>query len=414
MNKIDLENLDENIYSVSDLNRFVKSILERENELRNIWVKGEISNFTHHQQKHMYFILKDESSEINCVMFRSKNQKIDFDPEEGIEVLCRGDITLYQPRGQYQLIVKEMKVGGIGELYLAYKQLKEKLSKEGLFDEDKKKDIPYLPQKIGIVTSEEGAGFRDIIRVLKDRFENVDILLAPARVQGEGAASQIAKSISVLDKRDIDVMIVGRGGGSIEDLWSFNEEEVARAIYNAETPIISAVGHETDFLISDFVADKRAPTPTAAAELSAPNKIELKEKVSEKKKRIGTSLSNLLKAYKTDLKNLIESPIFQRPKRMVEENQQMLDESKEKIYLNLKNYLEYYKQSLETKREKLDALNPINTMKRGYSIVMDKDENIISSVKDVDRGDILLIDMNDGEIKSETKEVKKSKQDQKK
>lgn len=410
----DLEELDEKIYSVSDLNRYVKSILERNNELRNIWVKGEISDFTHHRQRHMYFMLKDESSEINCVMFQSKNKEIEFDPEEGMEVLCKGNITLYQPKGQYQVIVKEMKVGGIGELYLAYKQLKEKLSKEGLFDDGKKKELPFLPIRVGIVTSEEGAGLRDMLRVLKDRFENIDILLAPAKVQGEESPIQIAEAISKLDKKEIDVMIVGRGGGSIEDLWSFNEEVVARAIYQAETPIVSAVGHETDFLISDFVADERAPTPTGAAELVVPDKKEIKQRLDEEKRRTKIALGNLLENYRTKLKNITDSPVFTRPIRMLEDYYQKLDEDRRKIFINIKNILQTHDQNLSTQREKLNALSPLQTMKRGYSIVRDENNDVVTSVDEVESGDILMINLKDGSIESEAKEVERSKENLKK
>ncbi|MEF8832074.1 MAG: exodeoxyribonuclease VII large subunit [Candidatus Thermoplasmatota archaeon] len=406
--EIDREkDLDQKIYSVSGLNHYVKSLLERENEIQDVWVKGEISNFKHHNGRHMYFVLKDDSSEIRSVMFRSKNRDLDFEPEEGMEVLCRGDIGLYIPRGQYQLVVKEMMVGGIGELYLAYEKLKEKLSEEGLFEDEYKQDIPFLPQKVGIVTSGEGAALRDMLRVLKERFENIDVFVVPTQVQGEGSAEEIVDSIKKLDEMETDIIIIGRGGGSIEDLWSFNEEKVARAIFKAETPIVSAVGHETDFLISDFVADERAPTPTGAAELVVPIKTELKQKIKEQERRSRTALDNLIGGYKDKLESVADSPVFEKPERIVEDRYQKLDENIERLGITLKRYLKTYNQKLEGQKDRLKALSPIQTMKRGYSIVMDEEEEVVTSVDEVSLEDILRINLIDGEIKAETEEVER-------
>jgi len=399
--------LDQKIYSVSGLNHFVKSLLEREDEIQDVWVKGEISNFKHHKGRHMYFVLKDDNSEINSVMFRSSNKDLDFEPEEGMEVLCKGDITLYVNRGRYQIVVKEMKVGGIGELYLAYEKLKEKLSEEGLFDEIHKKDLPYLPKRIGIVTSGEGAALEDMLRVLKDRFENIEVLIAPAKVQGEEAAEEISESIKKLDRDDVDVIIIGRGGGSIEDLWSFNEEIVARTIFEAKTPIVSAVGHETDFLISDFVADKRAPTPTGAAELVVPIKSEVKQKIREQNRRVETALENIIRNYKEKLDSLGKSPVFQDPYRMLEDRFQKLDENTDRLEVTLERYLERYEENLKSKKDRLNALSPIQTMKRGYSIVMDQEKRVVSSVEEVEKEDLLSINLVDGEIKSKVKEVER-------
>jgi len=413
--KIDKEkDLDQKIYSVSGLNHYVKSLLERENEIQNVWVKGEISNFKHHKGRHMYFVLKDETSEIRGVMFRSENRDLDFEPEEGMEVLCRGDIGLYIPRGQYQLIVKEMMVGGIGELYLAYEKLKEKLSEEGLFDDEHKKELPFLPKKVGIVTSGEGAALRDMLRVLKDRFENIEIFVVPTQVQGEGSAENIVESIQKLDENGMDVIIIGRGGGSIEDLWSFNEEIVARAIFNAKTPIVSAVGHETDFLISDFVADARAPTPTGAAELVVPIKTELKQKVLQQERRARTALNNLIVSYRDRLENFAESPVFEKPERILEDRYQKLDENIERLDITLDRYLETYRQELKGQKDRLKALSPIQTMKRGYSIVMNEEDEVISSVDEVSIEDILKINLVDGKIKAETEEVERCQKNLKK
>lgn len=409
MNNIDTEKLDEMIYTVTDLNVYVRSLLSSESKIQNIWVKGEISNFTHHNGMHMYFVLKDEKSEINCAMFRSHNKDIDFDPEEGLEVLCRGDVGLYLPRGQYQLVVKEMIPGGKGKLYLAYEQLKKKLKKEGLFDEKYKKPIPFLPKKVGVVTSAEGAALRDIIRTLRDRFENIEIILSPARVQGEGSADEIVQSINKLDSMDVDTIIVGRGGGSIEDLWSFNEEKVARAIFEAETPIVSAVGHETDFLISDFVADARAPTPTGAAEIVVPDKKELQKKLKDYKRRSDVALKNRINSLNEKIDNIKKSKSFTEPLRMLDDRIQELDEIYSEIDRNWKRYIDQKIQNLKTQEEKLKALGPSETMRRGYSIVMDEEGELITSVDELNEDDLIDIRMMDGKLKAKIKEVEKWK-----
>ncbi len=413
MNNIDTEKLDEMIYTVTDLNIYVRSLLSNESKIQNIWVKGEISNFTHHNGRHMYFVLKDKKSEINCAMFRSHNKSIDFEPEEGLEVLCRGDVGLYLPRGQYQLVVKEMIPGGKGKLYLAYEQLKKKLKKEGLFDDKHKKPIPFLPKKVGVVTSAEGAALRDILRTLRDRFENIEIILSPAKVQGEGSAEEIVRSIKKLDCMEVDTIIVGRGGGSIEDLWSFNEEKVARAIFDAETPIVSAVGHETDFLISDFVADARAPTPTGAAEIVVPEKKELIRKLKDIKRRSDVALKNRIDSLKEKIDSIQSSKSFTEPLRMLDDRIQELDEIYSDLEKNWMNYLEKKKQNLEMQEEKLKALGPNETMNRGYSILLDDEGDLITSVDQLDEDDIIDIRMIDGKIKAKIKEVEKWKKKKK-
>ncbi len=405
------EKPERNIYCVSDLNLYVKSLLMNEDEIQDVWVKGEISNFKHYKGKHMYFVLKDDKSEINSAMFRSHNKKLDFEPEEGMEVLCRGDVGLYVPRGQYQLVIKEMMVGGIGKLYLAYEQLKKRLSEEGLFSEEHKKELPFLPRKVGIVTSEEGAGLRDMIKILKQRYENIDIVIAPALVQGKMAADSIVASIKLLDKKNLDVIIIGRGGGSIEDLWSFNEEKVARAVYKAKTPIVSAVGHETDFLISDFVADKRAPTPTGAAELVVPKKSELEQILKQQERRSVTAMRNIVRECRERLDNLKGRPVFRDPKILLEDGYQRLDDNQNKLNLNVKRYMEDHRQILKSQRERLTALGPLQTMERGYSIVMDKNGEVVTSVEDVQKEELIDINVKDGDIEAETKEVKRCQKD---
>ncbi len=402
------------IYSVSDLNLKVKSLLQRKDDLQGLWVKGEISNFTHYQEKHMYFVLKDEKSEINCAMFRSHNKDIEFEPEEGMEVLCKGGVGLFVPRGQYLFIVKEMMVGGKGELYLAYEQLKEKLSEEGLFDDEHKKELPFLPKKIGIVTSEEGAALRDMVKVLKERFENRDIYLAPTLVQGKGSAECIVKSIRLLDREDLDVIIIGRGGGSIEDLWSFNEEKVARTIFKADTPIVSAVGHETDFLISDFVADARAPTPTGGAELVVPLKSDLKQKIEYQNKRLKRALDNIIQSYKEKLQSIKERSVFKRPNILLEDGYQRLDSNIDKLHINIKRWIKDSRQRLKGQKERLKALGPFQTMQRGYSVVTDEEGQIITSIEGIEEDKFIEVNVSDGCIEAETKEVKRSQNSLKK
>ncbi|MFW6041052.1 MAG: exodeoxyribonuclease VII large subunit [Thermoplasmatota archaeon] len=401
--------ISQNIYSVTDLNLYVKSLFIRDENLQDVWVKGEISNFTHHKENHMYFVLKDEKSEINCAMFSTYNKDLDFEPEEGMEVLCRGDVGLYTQRGQYQLVIKEMILGGIGKLYLAYENLKKKLLEEGLFDKKHKKEIPFLPKRVGIVTSEEGAALKDMVSVLKRRFSNIDILLSPAPVQGEGASKKIVKAIQRIDREGVDVIIIGRGGGSVEDLWNFNEEKVARAIFQAETPIISAVGHETDFLISDFVADTRAETPSAAAEAAVPSKEKLLKRIEEQKNRSDVALQNIVVEMRNRLNNIARSPFFKRPERLLEEGIQRLDENAKDLQKNIRNILKGYENLLTTQSERLTALGPHQTMKRGYSIVKDEDGSILKSVKDANKGDIIGVEFLDGKILAEIEEVIRSK-----
>ncbi len=398
-----------NVYTVRDLNVYVKSLLRRDENIQNIWVRGEISNFTHYNDRHMYFELKDEHSIIKCAMFRASNKGLDFKPEDGMEVLCRGDVGLYIPNGKYQLIVNEMLPEGKGKLYLAYEKLKKKLAEEGLFDDKYKKAIPRVPENIGVVTSEEADALRDIVTVTKRRFPNMDILLSPTPVQGKGAAPKIVEAIKRLDEEKVDVTIISRGGGSLEDLWNFNEEVVARAIFDAQTPVISAVGHETDLLISDLVADFRAPTPSAAAEMVVPEKDELLLKLNELKNRAGNALLNIVEINERNLKHLIKRPIFQRPELLIEESTQRVDELKMKIQKNIELFLKQKDQDIKGKIERLKALSPESTMKRGYSVVLTGEDELIKSVDEIEVDDELKVMMTDGKLKAITEEVIKSK-----
>ncbi|MFW6381450.1 MAG: exodeoxyribonuclease VII large subunit, partial [Bacillota bacterium] len=285
------------VFSVSEVTDYIKRLLSRDHSLSDLWIKGEISNFYHHNSGHMYFTIKDRDAQISAVMFKGNNRNLKMDPEEGMEITAHGYVDVYKPRGEYQFYVQEMKPGGKGALYQAFEELKQRLGKEGLFDPEHKQEIPALPGRIGVVTSPDGAAIRDIISVAERRFDNVSLLIVPSLVQGERAAGQIVEGIEYLNSRkeEFDLIIVSRGGGSIEDLWPFNEEEVARTIYRSELPVISGVGHETDFTIVDFVSDLRAPTPSAAAEMAVSSRLELEKELKNLSSRLGRTMDNTLK-----------------------------------------------------------------------------------------------------------------------
>ena len=353
------------IYTVSQLTSSIKIVLE--DSFRNLWVEGEISNFKA-VAGHFYFTLKDDKSELKCVFFKSSNEKIKFEMKDGMQVLCCGKISIYEQRGVYQLYVAKIEPKGVGELQLAFEQLKEKLFKEGLFDEAHKKPIPLLPERIGIVTSITGAAIRDILHVLNKRFSNVEIIINPVKVQGDGAKEEIASAIEEFNRLgNVDVMIVGRGGGSLEDLWAFNEEIVARAIYNSKIPVISAVGHEIDWTISDFVADMRAPTPSVAAEIVIAKKSELADRLEE-----------------------IEKKITLFPMDMIKECEQRLDEIEEGMVLRFRHYIELKGENFKLLSEKLGILSPVGILDRGYSISFKlPDRKIIKNSKDIKKGNLI-------------------------
>jgi len=339
------------VYSITELTRNIRIILE--DAFPAIWIEGEVSNFTQHTSGHMYLTLKDNTSQLSGVIFRGVNQKLKFKITNGMQLVCCGRISVYDKRGSYQLYIEQAEPKGIGALQLAFEQLKERLAKEGLFSQEYKTEIPFLPTRIGVVTSPTGAAIRDILNVTKRRFSNVEIIINPVTVQGKGAAEEIADAIkefnnlnkSMFSDRKIDVMIIGRGGGSLEDLWAFNEEVVARAIFDSKIPIISAVGHEIDYTISDLVADLRAPTPSAAAELVIPRKEELQERINMAIKRLDKVLVNLITQAK-----------------------QQVDEFEKSLKTDLKVLLESKKQLLNLFIGKLEALNPLGVLARGYSI----------------------------------------------
>lgn len=407
--------------SVTDVNTYLKTIMDNDPFLNYVYIKGEISNLKFHTRGHLYFSLKDENSKINAVMFNYKNMNIDFVPEDGMNVLVKGKISVFVNGGSYQITVTNMKQDGIGNLYILFEELKKKLKNEGLFDEEHKKKLPRIPKKIGVITASTGAAVRDIISTINRRFPLAEIILFPSLVQGSGAKENLVKMIETADKSDVDVIILGRGGGSIEDLWAFNEEIVARAVYNAKKPIVSAVGHEIDFTICDFVADLRAPTPTGAAELVVPSKLEIQKYLSDYNSRLLSVITSKISTYKTTLKKLENSYILNNPKSMYEVEEQKLDSILEKLgslmghtleksKLKLENLtknitpnilykLDKNKSHLETLEQKLELLNPENILKKGYSLTI-KDGKIITDASELKDGDTITTKLSIGTINS--------------
>ena len=364
------ENMDdlENIFSVSEITREIKELLEL--NLPTVWVRGEISNFVHHSSGHMYFSLKDENAQISCVMWRSRNAALHFRPADGMKINAYGDVRVYEKRGAYQLALLRMTPAGVGELQMAFEALKEKLRKEGLFDDSRKKRIPRLPQRIGIVTSATGAAIRDILTVLNRRFPAVEKILRPTLVQGEGAAEDIAEAIRDFNAYgQVDVLIVGRGGGSLEDLWAFNEQVVARAIAESNIPVVSAVGHQVDFTISDFVADLRAATPSAAAELLVPDRMEVKEALQAAFLRCYTAAGQRTSALRERLDRIQQSYAFRRPFDRALQYRQRIDDLAHSIEVDSFAKIASDKANLHMLQKRFFSLHPESILKRGYAIV---------------------------------------------
>lgn len=387
--------------SVTELNSYIKNKIADDEYLNNVLIKGEISNFKNHYTGHMYFTLKDENSLIKCVMFKTYAQKLNFMPKDGMKVFVLGGVSVFERDGVYQIYVKAMQEDGVGILYKKYEELKQRLEQEGYFAEEHKKAIPQMPKIIGVLTSQTGSVIRDIINVSTRRNPNVNIRLYPVPVQGEGAAEKIADGIKFMNKNQLaDVLILARGGGSLEDLWPFNEEIVAHAIYNSEIPVISAVGHETDFSISDFVADLRAPTPSAAAELAVPDVYEVKQKINLYQNRLRLSLVKKVEIMKLRYEKCMSSRVFKEPLRNINDN-----------YLKVDTYIKKLENIIKTKQKeektkyvelvaKLDTLSPLKTLTRGYSLV-EKNNNIIKSAKDVNTGDKIDLKFSDGTKQAE-------------
>lgn len=388
------------IYSVSEITREIRLILE--GSFTRVWVQGEVSNFTMHTSGHCYFSLKDADSVIACVLFKGNAYKIKFKIEDGASMICAGRVSVYNKRGQYQLYVEEIEPKGIGSLQLAFTQLKEKLAKEGLFDESHKVDIPFLPERIGIVTSPTGAAIRDMLNIIERRFANMHIILYPVKVQGVGAAQEISQAIDDLNRlNNVDVIIVGRGGGSLEDLWAFNEEIVARAIYNSQIPIVSAVGHEVDYTISDFVADLRAPTPSAAAELVVRRKEDIVADIENLIRRLKGSLTNKTELLKRHLDSLMQRYAFKQPSFLIEQSQQRIDDCVDSLRQNLSHLLGIKKEIYNTAAGRLKALSPTAILSRGYSITLaEPGGKVIRDSSGLKKGDTIKTRLYKGEVVS--------------
>ncbi len=390
---------EESVYSVSEITYLIKSVLDE--EFPNLWVEGEVSNLKEPKSGHIYFTLKDDKAQLKAVMFNSSRKKVKFKIEDGMKVLCFGRISVYPQGGSYQLYVEQMHAKGVGDLQLAFMQLKEKLEKEGLFLDDHKKELPFMPSLIGVITSGTGAAVRDIIKVARRRFPEVGILIYPVKVQGDGAAEEIAEAINEMNrlfKNEVDLLIVGRGGGSIEDLWAFNEEIVARAIFDSEIPVISAVGHEIDWTISDFVADKRAPTPSAAAEIAVPDKDKLIRHIDGLSARLKNNALLSVQAYRNRLKLIATSRAFMEPKYIIQQQMQRLDELIRRLGDNLKQRQEKTQLHLKHLGVKLEILSPLSILNRGYGIVYDKNKKVVVSVKQVKPDDNLDVRLKDGSV----------------
>ena len=386
--------------SVSQLNKYIKNKIDQDEYLNNVLIKGEISNFKHHYTGHMYFTLKDNNSLIKCIMFKSYTPHLNFVPKDGMSVIVLGTVSVFERDGVYQIYCKAMQQEGIGDLYKEYEKLKAKLCEEGLFDESHKKKIPLYSKRIGVLTSETGSVIRDIINVSTRRNPNVYIKLLPVPVQGEGAGKKIADAINLMNERNLaDIIIVARGGGSLEDLWPFNEEIVARAIYNSELPVISAVGHETDFSISDFVADLRAPTPSAAAELAVPDIDELKIKLNSYNNRYKVALKKQLEYKRLKYEKCMTRRVFKEPLQRINESYLYVDTQAKNIESKFKLKIMQKRSEFQNVVEKIDALSPLKTLSRGYSI-MEKNGKIVKSKKELNIGDEVNIKLYEGTTKA--------------
>jgi len=396
------------IYTVSEITKDIKTVLE--NNFFEVCVEGEVSNFRRPSSGHIYFDLKDQKSILHCAFFKGAQHSIKFEIENGLKVLCFGRISVYEVSGHYQFYVDEVEPKGVGALQLAFEQLKLKLEKEGLFDETHKAFIPFLPSRIGIVTSPTGAAIRDILNVLSRRFVNLNVILYPVMVQGEGAAQQIAQAIDEFNKlpelsdKKIDkpdVLIVGRGGGSLEDLWAFNEEIVARAIYNSEIPVISAVGHEIDWTIADFVADLRAPTPSAAAELVVARKEELVSKVDSCFSRLNSAVDAKIDLFYEQLINLKQAYVLRQPLNFLAQHQQRIDDLAKSLSVKIGHLIEINSQEFKNFAGRLNVLSPLGVLSRGYSITRFADNGaIIKDSSQIKKGDEIITKLHKGEIRS--------------
>ncbi len=399
-----------NVLTVTQINEYVKGILDRDNLLTSVYIKGEISNFVNHRTGHFYFTLKDEGSAMRSVMFKGYNAKLKFLPENGMKVIVHGRVSGFVRGGDYQLYADDMEPDGIGSLYIRYEQLKKKLEAEGLFDKSRKKPLPKIPSRVGIITSPTGAAIRDMVNVTGRRFPFAKIILYPSLVQGEGAPKQLIDALGYFNSTDgADVIIIGRGGGSIEDLWAFNDEELARAVAASRIPVISAVGHETDFTICDFAADMRAPTPSAAAELAVPDTLELKRKFANVVGRMELSLTKTVEKSRRKLEALSKSRSMTSPRYMIDDKRMMLLGVSERLDTAFSRFYDKKKQTFALTTAKLEALNPMQVISRGYSAVFLKDGTLVKSIGQIKKGDSFAFRTHDGEVDGIVTETRKIK-----
>lgn len=396
------------VYSVSEITREIKTVLEE--GFPTVWIEGEISNLKKHTSGHLYFSLKDAEAQISCVMWRGRNQYLLFRPEDGMKVQVAGDLTVYERQGRYQLDAYQIRPAGVGELQIAFEALKRRLDEEGLFDAEHKKSLPPFPERIGVVTSPTGAAIRDIVSVIGRRFPSVQIIIRPVRVQGEGAAEEIAEAIDDLNTYGkVDVLIVGRGGGSLEDLWAFNEEIVARAIFQSRIPIISAVGHEIDFSISDFVADVRAPTPSAAAEMAVRNREELLQTLSHWEGMMVRDVRERLARHRERIDALKRSYGFKQPKDRIREYRLRIDDAARSLETVLSRRVEVLRSSVEQSKGRLHAMNPMAVLRRGYSITTRvRDGRVVVRSEEVKKDERVHIRFAEGAVRSRIEEIEAS------
>ena len=396
-----INSINEKIFTVSSITHHIQMLFNSDPLLHNITIIGEISNFKYHSSGHMYFVLKDDQSQIKCVMFRGNNQGLDFEPGDGISVKAKGEVRVYERRGEYQFYVSQMTEAGKGALFAAFEALKEKLKAEGLFRPEIKKTLPKIPRKIAVITSPTGAAIKDIISITLRRFPNIHIMVVPAQVQGDEAARQIAENIDFLNQElpELDFIIIGRGGGSIEELWAFNEERLARAIYASQIPIVSAVGHETDFTISDFVADLRAPTPSGAAEMTIPDKESLVQHLRLMQGKLNRIIWHIMELKEQRYLNTVENLKYQSPKNQILQHLQTIDDLHNRLKLNMKHIVNINENILINYREKIITLSPKSILSRGYSICLKIPERrVVKKINQVEKDNQIEVIIQDGKI----------------
>lgn len=390
--------IDNVILTVTDVNRYIKTLLDYDELLSNLKVEGEVSNYKRHSSGHLYFSIKDNKGKINCVMFRADTYSLDFEPKDGMKVIIEGNVSVFEKNGNYQLYVRSMKKKGIGRLYEEYNKLLEELKAKGYFDNSIKEPIPRFISRVAVVTSKTGAAVRDIISVIKRRNKNIEIIVCPVLVQGEGSGEDVAQMIYDINSLNLaDVIITGRGGGSIEELWAFNERVVAQAVYDSKIPVVSAVGHETDFTICDFVADFRAPTPSVAGEIVSEPLDNIIFTIDEYQRKTTNSLNNLIDSYKQRIENVINKPVIKRPNAYIENMEQYVDNLKDSIDLSFGNKISFNKQKLNSLEKLIKTLSVESIIDRGFAIV-EKDDNVITSVSEANINDIIKIRMKDGKF----------------